>query len=62
MCAQWGETGTYFAYGTPKLQQQLDLQVIERVVRALAPHGLRYVDIEGAKPFCTRRLLRSSGC
>ena len=90
MCAQWGETGTYFVYGTPKLQQKLDLHVIERVVRELAPHGLRYVHRQkptagcrgasrgwcgswcptgcgmwtwrGAKPFCTRRLLTSSGC
>ena len=51
MCAQWGDTGTYFAYGTPKLQQQLDLQVIERVVRELVPHGLRYVDMEGGETF-----------
>ena len=49
MCAQWGETGTYFAYGTPKLQQQLDLHVIERVVWELVPHGLRYVDMEGGE-------------
>ena len=46
-----GIPGTYFAYGTSKLQQQLNLQVIERVVRELAPHGLRYVDMEGGKTF-----------
>ena len=42
-----GRSGTYFAYGTTKLQQKLDLHVIEQVVRELAPHGLRYVDLEG---------------
>ena len=61
-CVHNGETGTYFAYGTTKLQQKLDLHVIERVVRELAPHGLRYVDLEGKPPFCTRRLLTSSRC
>ena len=26
MCAQWGDTGTYFNYGTTQLQQKLDLK------------------------------------
>jgi len=51
MCAQWGDTGTYFAYGTTKLQQKLDLKVIESVIRELAPKGLRYVDMEGGETF-----------
>lgn len=51
MCGQWGDTGTYFDYGTDKLQRVLTLDVIERVVRELAPHGLRYVDIEGGETF-----------
>lgn len=51
MCGQWGDTGTYFDYGTAKLQRKLDLKVIESVVKELAPHGLRYVDIEGGETF-----------
>src|SRR5215831_12630405 len=51
MCAQWGDTGTYFEYGTTKLQQKLALPVIEGVVRELAPKGLRYVDMEGGETF-----------
>jgi radical SAM protein with 4Fe4S-binding SPASM domain len=51
MCAQWGDTGTYFDYDTPKLQRQLDLEVIDGVVRELVPHGLRYVDMEGGETF-----------
>ncbi len=51
MCAQWGDSGTYFDYATPKLQRQLDLDVIDSVVRDLVPHGLRYVDMEGGETF-----------
>jgi radical SAM protein with 4Fe4S-binding SPASM domain len=51
MCAQWGDTGTYFAYDTPKLRRQLELKVIERVVQELVPKGLRYVDMEGGETF-----------
>jgi radical SAM protein with 4Fe4S-binding SPASM domain len=51
MCAQWGDTGTYFDYGASKLKQKLDLTVIESVVRELVPHGLRYVDMEGGETF-----------
>lgn len=51
MCGQWGENGTYFEYGTPRLQRTLELKAIERVVEQLAPHGLQYVDIEGGEPF-----------
>ena len=51
MCAQWGNTGTYFDYDTPKLRQKLALNVIESVVRELVPKGLRYVDMEGGETF-----------
>ena len=59
MCAQWGEVAPILLWH--KLQQKLDLHVIERVVRELAPHGLRYVDLEG-ETFLHPELLRSSGC
>jgi radical SAM protein with 4Fe4S-binding SPASM domain len=51
MCGQWGETGTYFDYDRAKLAQVLSRDVIERVVRELVPHGLRYVDMEGGETF-----------
>ena len=51
MCAQWGETGTYFDYETPKLKRKLDMDAVERVVSELAPKGLRYVDMEGGETF-----------
>ncbi len=51
MCAQWGETGTYFDYDPPKLKQKLALDAVENVVAALAPKGLRYVDMEGGETF-----------
>ena len=51
MCAQWGDTGTYSDYSTPKLRQKLDLKVIESVVRELTPKGLKYVDMEGGETF-----------
>ena len=51
MCAQWGKTGTYFDYDAPKLKQMLAPDAVEQVVRALAPEGLRYVDMEGGETF-----------
>lgn len=51
MCAQWGETGTYFDYDTPKLKRKLDMGAVERVVGELVPKGLRYVDMEGGETF-----------
>jgi radical SAM protein with 4Fe4S-binding SPASM domain len=49
MCGQWGDTGTYFDYGSPKLKRHLDRTVIERVVDELVPHGLRMIDMEGGE-------------
>jgi len=57
MCGQWGDTGTYFDYDGAKLKQQLRLDSIERVVRELVPHGLRYVDMEGGEPFLHPRII-----
>lgn len=51
MCAQWGNAGTFFDYGGAKLQRRLELRVIDSVVKELAPHGLRYVDLEGGETF-----------
>src|SRR5574337_306182 len=52
MCGQWGdETGTYFGYDTAKLQRKRELPVIERVVKELVRHGLKYVDVEGGETF-----------
>ena len=62
MCGQWGDTGTYFDYSTAKLQQKLDLKIIESVVKELVPHGLRYVDMEGGETFFTRRSSSCSRC
>ena len=51
MCAQWGETGTYFDYDTPTLKRKLDMGAVESVVGELVPKGLRYVDMEGGETF-----------
>jgi len=51
MCAQWGNTGTYFDFDTPRQRKKLELDVIHSVVRELAPKGLWYVDMEGGETF-----------
>lgn len=51
MCGQWGDTGTYFDYSTPKLKRKLELKMIESVVDELRPRGLKYVDMEGGETF-----------
>jgi radical SAM protein with 4Fe4S-binding SPASM domain len=51
MCGQWGDTGTFFDYDKTRLGAQLSVEVIERVVDELIPHGLRYVDMEGGETF-----------
>jgi radical SAM protein with 4Fe4S-binding SPASM domain len=57
MCGQWGDTGTFFDYGGPKLARQLEPEVIESVVEELVPHGLRYVDMEGGETFLHPRII-----
>lgn len=57
MCGQWGDTGTFFDYAPQKLRQRLSRAVIEGVVDELAPHGLRYVDLEGGETFLHPEIL-----
>lgn len=49
MCGQWGKTGTYYGYDEAKLASTLEIDVIERVLDELIPHGLRLVDMEGGE-------------
>jgi radical SAM protein with 4Fe4S-binding SPASM domain len=57
MCAQWGDTGTYFDFDTAKLRGKLELEAIDSVLRELVPHGLKFVDMEGGETFLYPRII-----
>ena len=58
MCAQWGDTGTYFDFATSKQCMKLAFDVIESVIRELVPKGLWYVDMEGGETFLYPDIIR----
>ncbi len=49
MCGQWGKAGSYFGYDPSKRRKRLAVEVIDRMLDELIPHGLKMIDMEGGE-------------